>query len=140
MEKNTFEISSGGTSLIKGYGYGKSAVTVSDVEGWDEVRMEVNTAPKMSGDGSYTLGEHVSEVTLTATFSVTGTLATARPAIKRLQDNCLTKGSSVTLTLTKDSEWESMTGKIVSVKPQPGASLTMIVVEVLCTNPRKTFS
>lgn len=144
MEKNTFEIISGGTSLIKGYGYGSNPVVVTDVEGWLDATKEVNTAPKMIGEGSYIIGERVGEITITATFSIALELSEARTIWTRLLNNCLTKGSSVTMIDSKDNggtvSTEKLVGSITSVKPIPGAWHTTIAVTVLCTNPRKTYS
>lgn len=144
MEKNTFEILNGSTSIIKGYGYSglSNAVIVTDVTGWDSIEFDIQTAPKLNGNGSYITSERVGDRTIVATFNVKGTVATARAIVKALNTIALNKGQ-VTLKQTATDATtltETMVGKVKVVKPDYKATATIIEVTVLCPVVEKTVN
>lgn len=144
MEKNTFEILNGSTSIIKGYGYSglSNAVTITDVTGWDEIEFDIQTAPKLNGNGSYIISERVGDRTIVATFNVHGALAAARGIVRALNTVALNKGQ-VTLkftAVTGTTLTETMVGKVKTVKPTYGAYDSTLEVTILCPVVEKTVN
>lgn len=143
MEHTTFEISDAGSVVIKGYGYGRNTVTVETLTGWDDAELDIQTAEKLNGNGSYILSERVAERTIVAGFSLTGDVKSGRFYTRSLNSTLLSRRVvSVTVTHTENGVaiYETVTGKIKAVKPIYGANEQKIEVTLLLTAVEKTIN
>lgn len=72
-ENRKFIVKDGDTTLFEGFEYianKEDAVYLTELTGWDEVSVEINSEPALSRAGSYLVSTHLGESEITATFNL----------------------------------------------------------------------